>query len=108
MLAGAFNLHSCRFPPFSGSGDLLGPRSRPLEGRSRAQPLRSPDQANPLLNVINQTGPEGLPSDFAQPAQAKLTQADFLFDPGVGEFGNPGSLFINLSSFGCPWRIANS
>ena len=70
MLAGAFHLHSCRFPPFPGSRDLLGPRCRPLEGRSRAQPLRSPDQANPLLNVISQTGPEGFPSDFAQPAQA--------------------------------------
>ena len=63
-------------------------------------PLRSPDQANPLLNVISQTDPEGFQSDFAQPAQAELAQPDFLFDPGVGEFGNPGSLFINRRASG--------
>lgn len=51
--------------------------------------VRPPDEANPLLNVISQTDPESFPSDFGQPSQAKLSQADFLLIQALGNSATP-------------------
>src|SRR2546426_10060547 len=54
----------------------------PQRGLQR-QPLGTPHQPGPLLNVISQAGPQGFQADFDQSSQAELAQPDFGFDPGV-------------------------
>src|SRR4030043_293462 len=59
-------------------------------------PLGPPTQTNPLLNVVGQASPQYLHTYLEQPPQSKLTQSDFLLDPGIRKFSHGPSLPINL------------
>ena len=85
-----------------GSGSISSSRTGPSDQCGLQQRvLGTPDQPDPLLNVVSQTGPQGFQAHLRQPSQAELAQPDFGFNPGVGEFGHPGPLFINgLGRFG--------
>src|SRR5206468_7386459 len=85
-----------------GLGSLSSSQTKPLgrRGLQRHQ-LGTPDQPDPLLNVVSQTSPQGFQSDLRQSSQAELTQADFSVNPSVGKFSHLGPLFVNgLGRFG--------
>ena len=67
-----------------------------LGGNRRNLPLGPPHKANPLLNVISQTRPQRFQPDLDPSAQSELPQPQFVFDPGVGEFGHARPLFVDL------------
>jgi len=66
------------------------PRSPVLLRRSG-----SPDEADPLLDVISNARPEGLHPRLEQPSQMELPQAELVLDPCIGEFGTCTSLLVD-------------
>src|SRR4030042_2981030 len=61
-----------------------------------------PAKANPLADVIGQTGPQGLQRYLSQPTQPKLTQPNFVLNPRVRKLRHAGPLLIDLLSFRRP------
>jgi hypothetical protein len=52
---------------------------------SRAFPLKSPAEPDPLLQVVGEYCPQGLRSDFSESADMKATQTKFFLQPSVRE-----------------------
>src|SRR4030042_1117081 len=63
------------------------------------QSLGLPAKANPLADVIGQTGPQSLQSYFNQSTQPKLTQPYFVLNPRVRKLRHTSPLLINGLSF---------
>src|SRR4030043_100122 len=63
------------------------------------QSLGLPAKANPLADVIGQTGPQGLQRHLSQPTQPKLTQPNFVLNPRIRKFRHPSPLLIDGLSF---------
>src|SRR4030043_766056 len=66
------------------------------------QSLGLPAKANPLADIIGQTGPQGLQRYLNQPTQPKLTQPDFVLNPGIWKLRHAGPLLIDGLSFRRP------
>jgi hypothetical protein len=66
--------------------------------RLRHRPL-PPPEADPLFDVVSQTCPEGFHPDFDQPPQVELSQANLIFDLGIGELRHRPLLPVDLPSF---------
>jgi hypothetical protein len=66
------------------------------------QSLGFPAKANPLADIIGQTGPQGLQSYLNQPTQPKLTQPDFVLNPRVRKLRHASPLLIDGLSFRRP------
>ncbi len=56
-------------------------------------------QADPLLQIVGEAGPEHFHLHFGQAAQVELAQSEFALDPGVAELDHPAAstiLFLRL------------
>ena len=58
-----------------------------------------PAKANPLADVIGQTGPQGFQSHLNQSTQPKLTQPNFVLNPRIRKLCHAGPLLIDGLSF---------
>src|SRR5262245_19285389 len=77
-----------------------GCRSGRTAASGRCCQGRPPSQTDPLTNVVSQTSQYSFDSYFLETSQSKLSQPEFLFDPGMGKFRNSRSLSIKLLPFG--------
>src|SRR5919109_1217291 len=80
--------------------EFAGPTAQP-DGFKRGPQSSSallglPAQTNPLADVIGQASPQSFHPDLNHPAQAKLTQPELIFKPGVGGLSHPGALLVDL------------
>src|SRR4030065_1334445 len=65
------------------------------------QSLGPPAEANPLADVIGQTGPQGFHRPLDQTSQAKLAQPNFVLDRRFGTLRYAGRLPIDPLGFRC-------
>src|SRR4030065_565036 len=93
----SINLNSSPYPPtLNRRGYSTGTAS------GLGQSLGLPAKANPLADIIGQTGPQGLQRYLNQPTQPKLTQPDFVLNPRVRKLRHAGPVLIEGLSFRRP------